>query len=60
MMKIYNKSYHSSIIGKPISRVVMKSELKFGEDIDITEEAYDFHTQTINIDRVTGPITITR
>ena len=57
---IYNKSYHSSIIGKPISRVVMKSELAFGEDIDITEEAYDFHTGTINIDRVTGPITITR
>lgn len=57
---IYNKSYHSSIIGEGISSVVMKSELAFGEDIDITEEVYDFHTNTINIDRVTGPITITR
>ncbi len=57
---IYDKSYHSSIIGKRISSVVMKSELVFGEDIDITEEAYNFHTNTINIDRVTGPITITR
>lgn len=56
---IYDKSYHSSIIGKRISSVVMKSELAFGEDIDITEEVYDFHTNTINIDRVTGPITIT-
>lgn len=57
---IYDKSYHSSVIGKPISSIIMKSQLVFGEDIDIIEEAYDFLTNTINIDRVTGPITITR
>lgn len=57
---IYNKPYHSSVVGEPISTVFMKSELAFGDDIDITEEAYDFFTNTINIDRVTGPITISR